>query len=173
MDLRKNLLPPNVGSAQKFPFDLSGSSITSTIWRFDYSSGLVRRALSIGDVYYQVVASQKFLIFSQMYVTASFSHLLVKGYEKRSRAWDKSSNPEFYEFIHRSSIYQRFQVCVLCTILSVFSNSVKRTERREFGPAAYGVFLAKHVKACRGVRGKSSTVRINDNKWRYPKRGRH
>lgn len=52
-------------------------------------------------------------------------------------------------------------------------SSFNRTLRREFGPAAYGVFLAKNVKACRGVRGKSYTIRISDTKWRYPKRGRH
>ena len=51
--------------------------------------------------------------------------------------------------------------------------SFNRTLCREFGPAAYGVFQAKNVKASRGVRGKSYSIRISDTKWRYPKKGRH
>lgn len=51
--------------------------------------------------------------------------------------------------------------------------SFERTLRREFGPAAYGAFSVKNVKACRGVRGKTFSIRISDAKWRYPKRGRH
>ena len=62
---------------------------------------------------------------------------------------------------------------VLRCLFAPSSRSFIRTSRREFGPAAYGAFSAKNVKACRGVRGKTFSIRISDTKWRYPKRGRH
>ena len=77
---------------------------------------------------------------------------------------------ELYE-LERSGKAHKYVSVIPSLIESVCS--VNRTLRREFGPSAYGVFQAKNVKACRGVRGKTFSVRISDSKWRYPSRGRH
>jgi hypothetical protein len=89
-----------------------------------------------------------------------------------SRDSENSFREAVREELEANSI-ARSHKYVKTTFLNHLNFSFNRTLRREFGPAAYGVFLAKNVKASRGVRGKSYTIRINDTKWRYPKRGRH